>query len=191
MDYPVITFGHFYKSSDRDREPVEWLVLDKKDDRALVISKYALDIQEYNDVRRPTIWADSSVRNWLNNEFLNACFSSEEKEKLILSDVPADENPICDTAVGRDTQDYLFLLSIREAKKYFPEYGDAKAEITGYCRNRGPFEYASGYCAYWLRTPGEYTDFASYADENGSIVAKGGGVKIDYIAVRPALWIKI
>ena len=54
-------------------EPVEWRVLDKKDGEILLLSEYGLDILPFDDSGSGSIiWENSSIRNWLNNEFYNS-----------------------------------------------------------------------------------------------------------------------
>ena len=43
-----ITFGHYPQTaSGDDNTPIEWLVLDVQDGKALLISRFALDCQPY------------------------------------------------------------------------------------------------------------------------------------------------
>ncbi len=45
-----ITFGLYEQDNDlsNGKENIEWLILELKDEKALVISKYALDSKPYN-----------------------------------------------------------------------------------------------------------------------------------------------
>ncbi len=47
----IITFGNYWKGEDvsAGKQPVEWQVLDIKDGKALVISKYCLINHQYTD----------------------------------------------------------------------------------------------------------------------------------------------
>ena len=47
-DYLV--FGHYEQDGNRinGREPVEWQVLEVKDGKALIITRYGLDVYEYD-----------------------------------------------------------------------------------------------------------------------------------------------
>ncbi len=54
----------------------------KKEGKILVLSKYGLDLQPWQ-VNEPIMlkfWSASFLREWLNNEFYNSAFSSEEKK---------------------------------------------------------------------------------------------------------------
>ena len=51
-------------------ENISWIVLEKNQDRALIVSKFALDCQPYNSTYAELTWADCSLRHWMNEVFL-------------------------------------------------------------------------------------------------------------------------
>jgi ABC-type antimicrobial peptide transport system permease subunit len=77
----IVTFGHYEQDNNQEdgKEKIEWIVLDKKDNKALLISKYALDCQPYHKVREPITWGNCTLRRWLNNAFLHTAFSAKEQ----------------------------------------------------------------------------------------------------------------
>ena len=76
-----IEIGEHVMYGSYQGEPVEWRVLDKKDGEILLLSEYGLDILPFDDSGSGSIiWENSSIRNWLNNEFYNSTFSKEEQE---------------------------------------------------------------------------------------------------------------
>ena len=101
-------------------EPVEWRVLDKKDGEILLLSEYGLDILPFDDSGSGSIiWENSSIRNWLNNEFYNSTFSKEEQENILVSSSEGfDENNESVSwqsekpywHLERKTEDKVFLL---------------------------------------------------------------------------------
>ena len=53
----IVTFGHYPQTSDgNDSTPIEWLVLARDGNKALLISRYALDSQKYNNSRVNMTW---------------------------------------------------------------------------------------------------------------------------------------
>lgn len=70
---------------------VYWI---KKDGEILLLSEYGLDILPFDDSGSGSIiWENSSIRNWLNNEFYNSTFSKEEQENILVSSSEGfDEN---------------------------------------------------------------------------------------------------
>ena len=64
--------------------PIEWIVLDRQEDRALLLSKYALDAMPFHEVEDWNVtWGDCTLRSWLNGEFLGVAFGDEERMQII------------------------------------------------------------------------------------------------------------
>ena len=188
-----INFGAYEQDNNTSngKEDVEWLVLEIKDGKALVISKYALDCKQYNTSYTDVTWETSTLRKWLNNDFLNSAFSADEKAMIPTVTVSADKNPEYSTNPGNATQDQVFLLSITEANKYFSSDSARQCKPTDYAVANGAWESDSGNCWWWVRSPGNYQNYAAFVDYDGDVLANGFGVAVDYGAVRPALWIDL
>lgn len=58
--------------------PIEWRVLEKSYGNLTVISEYALDCKPFDEEGETDEWDSSSLKEWLNSEFFNKAFSSEE-----------------------------------------------------------------------------------------------------------------
>ena len=179
-----ITFGTY-------KEDVEWLVLEVKDGKALVISKYALDCKSYNITRTNVTWETCTLRKWLNNDFINAAFSAGEKAMIPTVMVSADKNPNYSTNPGNATQDQVFLLSITEVNKYFNSDSARQCKPTNYAVANGAWESSNGNCWWWLRSPGDDQYSAARVDRDGDVRERGGYVNNSDNAVRPALWIDL
>ena len=192
-----VTFGSYEQDNDTSngKEPIEWLVLDVKDGKALVISKYALGCKQYNTDYVDVTWETCSLRKWLNNEFINTAFSANEKEKISVVTVSADKNPSYSTNPGNATQDKVFLLSITEAYKYFSSDHSRECKPTDYAVANGAYveDYGSysGNCWWWLRSPGDIQTFATFVRYVGQVNENGDGIIIRNGAVRPAMWVTI
>ena len=192
-----ITFGKYEQDNDTSngKEDIEWLVLDKDGDRMLVISKYALDCQPYNQEWVDVTWETCTLRSWLNDEFINEAFTSTELSQIPTVTVTADANPNYDTDPGNDTQDKVFLLSIDEANEYFDSYEARECTPTEYATAQGVYVSDStgyeGNCWWWLRSPGVYQYAAAYVYYDGDVGDYGSTVSSSINAVRPALWINL
>ena len=188
-----INFGAYEQDNNTSngKEDVEWLVLEIKDGKALVISKYALDCKQYNTSYMDVTWETCTLRRWLNNDFINASFSADEKAMIPTVTVSADKNPEYSTNPGNATQDQVFLLSIPEANKYFSSDNARQCKPTDYAVANGAWESDSGNCWWWVRSPGNYQNYAAFVDSDGDVLANGFGVAVDYGAVRPAMWISL
>ncbi len=69
-------------------EPVEWIVLYKDDEKALLLSRYILDNMPFNKDYKECSWESSSLRKELNGNFINTVFTAEEQARIISSKVP-------------------------------------------------------------------------------------------------------
>lgn len=189
-----IVYGTYEQDNNaaNGAEPIEWLVLDQVEDRLLVISRCALDTVPYNDTQKSITWEFCTLRKWLNNEFLNTAFTSAEQEKILALVVPADENPKSEVDPGRPTRDKVFILSIAEVQKYFPTDEARDSMPTAYAIAKGAYEsLMSGTSWWWLRTPGQYSEYVAYIKGSGTIDVAGKVSTYDRFAVRPVMWIEI
>lgn len=189
-----VFFGAYEQDNNTSngKEDIEWLVLEVKDGKALVISKYALDCQQYNTSYTDITWETCTLRKWLNNDFLGAAFSADEKSMIPTVTVSADKNPDYSTNPGNTTQDQVFLLSITEANKYFSSDSARQCKPTEYAVAGGAYVNSSnGNCVWWLRSPGGSQNDAADVDYGGDVGEGGDDVNIGSDAVRPALWIDL
>ncbi len=186
-----IKFGSYEQDNNpsNGKEKIEWLVLDVKDGKALVISKYVLDCKKYNDLRFAKTWEDCTIRTWLNDNFVYLAFSQKEKEMIPTVTVSADKNPQYDTNSGKATRDKIFLLSISEAEKYFSSDSERISCATKYAESKNVVIYTGAW--WWLRSPGAEQHYASNVDHGGAVLASGNPVQSDYIGIRPAMWIDL
>ena len=186
-----VFFGAYEQDNNatNGKEEIEWLVLDKKGNNALLISKYALDCKAYNTNNMAVTWETCSLRTWLNNDFVNSAFSEDESAIIPTVTVSAGENTRYNTNSGNATQDKVFLLSINEASKYFSSDGERKCEPTDYVAAKGIG--GSGCCDCWLRSPGGNQGSAAFIKWQGGISESGRLVTYGSYGVRPALWIDI
>lgn len=178
-----VFFGAYEQDNNTSngKEAVEWLVLDIKDSKVLVISRYALDRKPYNTSDAAVTWETCTLRKWLNNDFINTAFTAEEKALIPTVTVSTDWNRNTDS--GKATQDRVFLLSIYEVNNFFSSDVKRRCKPTNDAVDYGIF------CKWWLRSPGNDQNHAATVDSDGD-VWKYGWVDFNY-AVRPALWIDL
>lgn len=134
----IITFGTYPQTAEgTDQTPIEWVVLDVQDGKALLLSKYGLDSVPYNTEREDITWENCSLRAWLNGEFLNKAFNTEEQASILTTEVDNSDAQNLDwtqvmegwsekTTGGNNTQDKMFLLSYAEANRYLGASYDEK-----------------------------------------------------------------
>lgn len=167
QDVPVgdsILFGAYEQDNDTSdgKEKIEWILLKKEKDRALVLSKYVLDCQYYNLYLTSCTWESCSIRKWLNTTFLDDAFDEKEKDRiqaapvstedtlgyLFKKDVKYMDEDSLEKYRGtfgdeklfmeeKDTSDRVFLLSEEEAEECLPTSQEKQAEPTEYALAQG------------------------------------------------------
>lgn len=177
----IYTFGAYKQSGDNpdEQEEIRWIVLDKRGAGLLLISEYVIDSKQYNLSLEDVTWEDCSLREWLNETFINEAFSSEEQERII----PAKLNNESET--GDSTTDKIFLLNRKEAEEYFEFDADRAGKVTDYVSSCAVLEMGH---RWWLREPGFNNEYAVKVSVYGGINDYGGAVD-SYGGVRPALWV--
>ena len=148
------------------------------------MSKYVREYRPFHDRWGLVTWESSSLRRYLNKEFLESAFSEQERHSLVKALVRADENPMCNTDPGNDTKDKVFLLSVVEAQKYFNVNHNRKCSYYLGRREQNP---RSSW--WWLRSPG-------FNDANAASVGEDGSFQYSYVrdvrgGIRPAIWLKL
>lgn len=201
-----VSFGTYPQTNaGNDATPIEWLVLARDGDKALLISRYGLDAQPYNKDTTSVTWETCTLRTWLNGRFYIKAFSSAEQAAILTTNVDNSKNQCYSgyrTNGGNNTQDKVFLLSYAEANKYFgvtyDNSSNTKSRVapTAYAIAHGGWTSSSDKTAdsvnagwWWLRSPGSYQSFAARVSTAGS--CGSNSVSYDYGSVRPALWVSI
>ena len=195
----IIEFGAYEQDNDisNGKEPIEWQVLERDDDKVLLISKYALDCKQYNTEMEDVTWETCTLRTWLNETFLNEAFSEAEQRIIQTTAVSADKNPNYSTNPGNATKDKIFLLSINEVIEYFASEEVRMCVPTAYAIANGAFVSAfykvdgAGTCWWWLRTPGHYQYPVAVVHIDGGVDSDGADVYGALCGVRPAMWIDL
>ena len=189
--------GAYEQDNDESngKEPIEWIVLDKRESDLLLISRYAIDCQHYYTQQSGTTWRFSSLRAWLNDTFYNEAFCQEEQQIIRSTLIQNPDNYIYGVKGGSETTDKLFLLSIDEANQYFISDEARKCLLTDYAYSKGAYRSDDGICWWWLRTPGNTSFTAATVYDDGYIISEGRFVYGDkgkgYNAVRPAMWVTL
>ena len=162
---------------------IEWLVLDKQEDKVLLISRYCLEAKQYNEKCEHVTWETCTLRQWLNDGFINEAFAEEEKALICDTYLQNPDNPEYGTDGGNDTTDKVFLLSIDEATRYFANDEARMATATDYASAKVDVEYG-----WWSRTQG--INSISTASISWRINYDGIDVSLESY-VRPAMWVNI
>ena len=169
----TIEFGTCLPEKGSVRMPIRWIVVKKEQNKALLLSADRIGHRPYNEKWEDVTWETCTLRKWLNGDFYNDAFTEEEKKRILLTKVRNEDNPRTNTLGGNDTEDKVFLLSLREAEVWLTR-----------------IERRNGW-RWWLRSPGYCADHAAYVSYSGGISDVGYGVDRSDYAVCPALWIDL
>ena len=189
--WDCVYFGSYWQAKNKHnaenhegeylKEPIKWRVLEKKDGELFLMADQSLESIQYNQEVNKTnpdtgeldlSWANSDLREWLNDDFYDDAFTSAEKEDINLTTVTADKSlqkPNLDQ--GPDTQDYVYILSMQEALN--AKYGFANNYIsTG--APAGTSDVSNTRCSvntdYTKRTHSNKSNTLNFNDEHQSTV---------------------
>ena len=198
-------FGTYPQSAEgTDKTTIEWLELTREGNKALLISRYGLDVQPFNTTQTDTTWEKCTLRTWLNDAFMSKAFSAEEQKAILHTFIDNGENQGNSkwrTIGGNNTQDRIFLLSYAEADQYFGvtynENRKSRIAPTAYAIAHGASASTNGYKTnegktagnWWLRSPG--------LNQNTAVrVYAAGSLSYDNVdnascCVRPAMWVNL
>ena len=196
--------GQFEQDNNTDNgtEPIEWTVLDLKDGKAFVVSKKILIYKPFSE-KENVAWENSTIRQWLNNDFYNTAFSDEEKVRVI----ETKQKGIQSNTVFWDrdyavlTPHYSFdkvtLLSSDEVSQYFSsDDTDLDAEYTDYAVAQRQTS-SNGIVSEWLlRSPfmighGDTARCSSayYRWGNTLTISTLSAWQSNDFSIRPAMWV--
>ncbi len=196
----IVRFGAYEQDNNtaNGKEQIDWIIVDRTEDgHLMLVSERALDYQAFNYGGDPysITWGNSTLRNWLNDDFFEAAFSQEEMDAILLTQVNNNHyqgNLNYRHRDWEDTEDHVFLLSYAEAWKYFPVERERVCQLTEYAKSLGAYinkDNQSGY--WWLRSPGVYQCDISLVNPTGEVKTTDIDDEYSGIAVRPALWVDL
>ena len=174
----IFQFGRYEQDgrTANGKEAIDWIVLEVKDGKALVVTEYAIEARSYNHgdkYSQDVSWDECSLRDWLNEVFLISAFNQTESALISIT----------------ETSDKVFLLNIDMAKQYFSSDSDRQCQVTTYAKENGASEIDDN-CWWWLQSTESKATVVGY---KGDICDYGNYVHIDSdeYAVRPAMWIEV
>jgi len=120
-----ISFGTYPQTVEgTDQTPIQWRILEATPQYLFLLSEFILDCKRYHSNTATTAWSDCDLRRWLNREFYNTAFNSDEKDQLLITHCTANG------ANSPETEDRVFLLSIAEVKAFTDTGDDEKRRRT-------------------------------------------------------------
>ncbi|MBR5543094.1 MAG: hypothetical protein IKU65_03250 [Oscillospiraceae bacterium] len=196
----TVTFGTYEQDNNEEngKEAIEWTVLSKEENRVLLLSKYVIDCIPFNnELQEGIIWEDSSIREWLNSDFISTAFS--EKEAAKIEETENVNDPVSDYRIPEmpSTKEKVFFISINEIYEYFPRDTDTVfreesiAFPTEYAKEKGVELRRDGAVMWWLRESTVDGRFGACADDLGKRFHRGREMDRTDVGIRPAMWLTI
>lgn len=183
-------------------EPIKWRVLHNDNNALFLVADKGIDCKDYHTFGADISWENSTIRNWLNMDFYNTAFSSEEQKAIVKQTIVNDDNPEYGTKGGNNTEDKIFLLSMEEVLN--PGYGycdryDLKSsthtvQVSDYAHAMGAYANANCYQGngwWWLRSPGYTTFHAVYMGCYGFVHPDGDYIDAYDKTCVPALYLDV
>ena len=190
-----ITYGEY-----KDEE-IEWEIISRNffinegKVQVKLLSKYVLDCQPFNESGESS-WEDSSLRKWLNSDFISEAFSEEEQKNLAETsyfNAYGDERFLSDRVYLMDNMWYRFRNE------------EAVAKPTKYAEEKG-VDMQGDYCCYWGRdviTVNSANTVIDYGGGNYPMMFDGAGnfsigekkvddcFKQEVVGVRPVIVLEV
>lgn len=188
----IITFGKYPQGnlSEESVEKIDWIVLQTDDEKLLVISKNILEWTAFDKQGASNLWSESSLRRWINEDFLHTAFSNKEKDMILtlqdaFSNAPNSPAALPAVMYNEEIQhDKLFLLNVDGFREYYKILNSYECAVTPHTKKRG-----NGYQWWWLSTTGK-------SKEDTVVCAIYGKLELYnvwagyYRGVRPCFYLK-
>lgn len=162
-----VWFGNY------ENEPLEWIVVDKKEGRLVLLSKYAIKKDIYSN-NTGCVWEESDTRKWLNSTFYEKTFDSEEQKLIIDAKFTYDD--------GSFYNNRVFLPSSNEVEEWFSTDDERTTTLIGGSEN----------ISWWLRDTGGFGNMdAGFVSYQGNVFSSGDCMWNTEYGIRPAMEIDL
>ena len=165
-----VEFG-FYHDHDTGRYGNEWQVLARDGDRLLLITNTTVGMRKYNDSENDISWQNSTLRTWLNGEFMEDAFTDSQRDMVQTTDVTCDD--------GTVVQDRCYIISADEARELFQATEDWEINHDRTTTDN-----------WWLRSSSTDSEHKDIGWMNGSLFLDGY-TPTSTCGVRVAVWVEV
>lgn len=185
----TIKYGKYEQDNDLTNglEDIAWIVLKKENGRLMLTTEYALEAMAFDTSGNPDVtWETSTLRNWLNDDFMNIAFTEDEKAKILLTDVVPDDKKT------NETKDKIFLLTCTEADDLFDSDEERACYASAYALAKGAAKNeTNGHSWYWLRSKGDIDGNMAICYTIGQVEWSGHSAAKSDNVVRPTMWLDL
>ena len=176
----VIPFGK-YTLQGEEKTAIYWKAVKADGGKLLLVASQNIEVKSFHMSTEAPSWDISSLREWLNGDFINGSFTAEEAAYIAERELEEADKSSTSTQTEK-----AFILSAAEAKTYFKTADERKGLNSSYLVSQ---YHASS--RYWLRTVLENGNIA-YVDGAGKVEeTEGLAPTTADVAVRPAIWVDI
>lgn len=167
----TVLFGKYEQNNKiGESEDIEWIVLKRSGDYVTLMSKKYIDAKVFNTTENRGNWSTSTLRKWLNGDFIKTAFSEQEQKYLYESSVSSIEYDADENARLTPTKDKVYILSTDEYEKYSVKKATA-TEYTQFVTANylyvGRWNYADDEIC-WLRDVGHGVAFQTTNQVRGT-----------------------
>lgn len=144
---------------------------------ALFVAEKPAFCMSFNNTYVETCWADSSLRKYLNKDYLAEQFPEAISQAIIPTKISYNDNTVWKRGQWNNTEnviDRIFILSVEELRQY---------EFIG-----EPFTYSSK-DGVWLRNPGINNRTAMYFNNSTKDYSTLGQSVTTELFVKPAFYL--
>ena len=212
----VVTFGRYYQYGNIGRQtllPIEWfpLEIDTAQHKILLRSRFTIAARQYDDKSDTTkqlAWVNSTLRMWLNDNFINIAFTPYEQQQIITTHLDNSDEyedytwTLTTPSPSQDTDDKVFLLTFNEFQPKFNlpcVEGFVGGEDDSYYTDFSCNMYNRKYSQYrstkiWTRTTSGWSSAEAITDDgnyyDGHEIDKNKLPVTDRLGIVPAIWVQ-
>ena len=164
-----------YKGTSVAGRPIRWIVVDKEDGRALLVTQQCIDEMAFNAHGNADDFKSSSLYDYLNGSFKDYAFCDAERD-LIDGDVTVlGSFMVFDRA---PSEDFLYATSVMGGNEAEEWWTFTVEEYSG--------------SSYYSDSYYDGQPLVNYVDTWGDIGSGDDGYEQDEVlGVRPAIWVKL
>lgn len=190
-DFDSILIGNSKTYTGNDM-PITWILLEKTDDRALLLSKYSLYPISYDELvdYEPEKNRKFNYKDFEDSHYDMNFFNEDELKLILDTEIIISKNDLYNknndlSKINRKT----FLLGIDDIKKYFSDINGniLQSKLKTYCDKLS--ENEGNEIGWWLKDIGELWWTAAYIDGNGNLNERGYALNRK-LGFRRAMWVK-
>ena len=187
----IIIFGSYEQDNNKEngKEPIEWQVIDVKEDKIFVISKYILDSQPMHSGGNCS-WSKTNLRKWLDTTFLKSAFNNEEQSKILTTEYDSGYDS------SAKLKNKIYILDRDEIEEYkLLSVGMPTAYTISLYENSDSYMRENRQKRWWTRTPSNSScnsyDAVNPNHDYSNAYFGSSFILNDIYGVRPVMWIDI